>query len=45
MVTPPADMIQDEHDDDSGTKRILLYGTQTDGSVTPVIVEDDGKLR
>jgi len=37
-------MIQDEHDDLSGTKRILMYGTTTSSTVLPIILSDDGKL-
>ena len=45
MVTNPADMIQDEHDDVSGAKRILMYGTKTDSSTIPILLNDDGTIK
>ena len=45
MVTNPVDMIQDEHDDDSGAKRILMHGTKTDSTTTPVLLNDDGTMK
>ena len=44
MVTNPVDMIQDEHDDVSGAKRILMYGLTTGGDTTPVLLEDNGTM-
>ena len=45
MTTNPVDMIQDEHDDTSGAKRILLYGTTTNSTTTPILLNDDGTIK
>ncbi len=45
MVTPPADMVQEEHDEDSGAKKGLLYGHTTSGTAVAVTVNDDGSFK
>jgi len=41
-MTNPADIKQDEHDDNSGTLRGLMFGKNTSGETIPLIVNDDG---
>lgn len=45
MTKPTPDMLQDEHDDDSGTKKSLLYGTDTGSNILPVLLDDDGQVK
>jgi len=45
MVTNIHDMIQDEHDDVSGAKRILMYGTKTDSTTQALLLNDDGTVK
>ena len=42
MTTNPVDMIQDEHDDNSGTLRGLMFGQTTSGETINLTVDDDG---
>jgi len=44
MSKPVPDMIQDEHDDDSGCLRGLLYGKTTSGEAIALKLKDDGTL-
>lgn len=39
---PEPDMLQLEHDDDSGTKRGLLFGKTTSGETIILKVDDNG---
>lgn len=45
MAIPPADMVQDQHDEDSGAKKGLLYGHNTSGDAIPITVNDDGSFK
>lgn len=45
MAIPPADMLQEEHDEDSGAKRILMYGKTTGSTYTPILLNDDGTIK
>lgn len=36
--------VQDIRIENTGELKIVLYGTQTDGTITPVLVDSDGKL-
>jgi len=42
MVTNIHDLIQDEHDDVSGAKRILMYGLTTASEAIPVLLDNNG---
>ena len=44
MALNAADMLQAQHDDDSGTLRGLLFGQTTSGETIALKVEDDGSL-
>jgi len=44
MVTNPVDMKQDEHDDNSGTLRGLMFGQTTSGETIAIKVTDNGVI-
>ena len=42
MTTNPTDMKQDEHDDNSGTLRGLMFGQTTSGDTIALELNNDG---
>jgi len=45
MTTNPTDMKQDEHDDNSGTLRGLMFGQTTSGETIELKVNDNGSFK
>ena len=45
MTTNVRDIPQDEHDDDSGCLRGLLFGQTTSGETIELKVNDDGSFK
>jgi len=44
MVKPIPDLINDEHDEEEGKKKIVLFGKTTDSSYVPLGVDTDGTV-
>jgi len=43
-MVEPADMKQDEHDDNSGTLRGLMFGQNTSSETITLTVDDNGGI-